>query len=551
MNAAILNMPQGSPEWLAFYATSRSASKLPAAKGNHEYMSRSELLSQLKYGITKDVDAYTQALFDKGHAAEIAGRIMAEKIIGEELSPVVMTRQIDGLTLAASLDGINFEGDIEFECKLWNEKLAANVRAGTLDPHYTDQLDQQLLVAKAKKTLFMVTDGTEEKCVWMWYETTQAKMDAVVAAWKQVEADILTYVPPEVIAPIVSAPIMQLPALTIQVNGAITLTDNLAVFGEKLQSFIGGLNTKPEDDQGFADIEAAVKVLQKAQDALEASEASALAQVASVDEMRRTVALYVDLARNTRLMLDKVVKQRKEAIRSEMIAMANDAFRQHLESLEAEIYPTRLAVAVFRPDFAQVAKNKRTLASLSDAINTELANAKAGAEMAAKDIRGKLAWGKVSLDLHPFLFRDLQTIIQKPLDDFKLVVKSRVIEYNDQQGKKLEAERARIQAEEQAKAEAKVRADQAEVARLAEDMARAKAEVLAQADRERQAELKSLGSMDEWPVEPGLSNLKKAALSTPKQPSRSQMIEAVAAAFGVSESTASDWLINEFQQRAA
>jgi hypothetical protein len=116
----------------------------------------------------------------------------------------------------------------------------------------------------------------------------------------------------------VAAAVQDLPALSIRVDGQLTLNHNLVLFGEKLQSFIADIDTNPSDDQAFADAEQAIKVMERAENALGAAEASALGQVSTVDEMVRTVASYKELARKTRLMLEKVVKARKETIRVEI-----------------------------------------------------------------------------------------------------------------------------------------------------------------------------------------------------------------------------------------
>lgn len=64
--------------------------------------------------------------------AEANGRPIVEASIGEDLFPVVGTEG----DLLASMDGMTLLGETLFEHKMWNEQLAADVRAGTLDPHY-------------------------------------------------------------------------------------------------------------------------------------------------------------------------------------------------------------------------------------------------------------------------------------------------------------------------------------------------------------------------------------------------------------------------------
>jgi predicted phage-related endonuclease len=80
---------QGSAEWKSYRNTKRNASDAPAMMGESIYKTRSQLLHEIFTGMTQEVDAGTQALFDRGHAIEDAKRSVAEAIIGEDLFPVV------------------------------------------------------------------------------------------------------------------------------------------------------------------------------------------------------------------------------------------------------------------------------------------------------------------------------------------------------------------------------------------------------------------------------------------------------------------------------
>ena len=91
----------GSSVWLK----SRSASKAPAMMGASKYQSRTDLLKQMATGITKEVDAGTQARFDAGHASEAAAREIAEDIIFDTLK--VTCAETDDGYLTASFDGLS------------------------------------------------------------------------------------------------------------------------------------------------------------------------------------------------------------------------------------------------------------------------------------------------------------------------------------------------------------------------------------------------------------------------------------------------------------
>ena len=323
------------------------------------------------------------------------------------------------------------------------------------------QVQQELYVTGAARWLFMVTDGTEENCETMWVKPHAKWIDRIKAGWAMFHQDLDHYQPQEVLPPVTASPVMALPALSIQVNGAITLTDNLKVFGEKLTAFIERLPAKPSTDQEFADAEQAIKTLETAQEALEAAESSALAQVASVDEMRRTVALYAGQARTTRLMLTKLVTARKEQIRVEIVQGGRTELAKRI-SLHNELFGKPYMPTV-PEDFAGAIRGKKTIASLRDAVATELARATIEATAIA---------GKIGLNLktlrelaadYKFLFADTAQLVLKEPDDLTNLAKLRIAEHKAAEQQRLDAERERIRGEEQARAqreaEAKVAAD--------------------------------------------------------------------------------------------
>lgn len=458
---------QGSPEWHAHRASHWNASDAPAMMGRSKYETRSELLHRLSTGITPEIDERTQIRFDEGHRFEALARTLAEEIVGESLYPVTGTEG----KYSASFDGLTMLEDFAYEHKRLNDAIRAAQTVGDLDAMYHIQMEQQCLVSGAKKVLFLASNWDSEGNLLekkeFWYEPNMELRKQIIQGWDQLKKDHDAYV--HVIHPEKpeAEAVMQLPSLSIQTSGQISIISNLDLFGKKLGEFVNGLDLEPSDDQGFANAEAAVKTLQKAQDALEAAEASALAQAADVDEMRRTVALYADTARKTRIILEKMVKARKEQIKEAALTAARNAYLEHVAGLEAEITPIRLDIQP-RPDFIGAAKNKRTLASLHDAINTELANAKIKADAAAKEIRAKLVWYKECVKGYELLFADLPRIIVNTEDYFQMLVKNRIDQHKADEVKKLEEERARIQVEEQKKAEEKVRTEQAASAALVE-----------------------------------------------------------------------------------
>src|SRR5699024_3675867 len=115
-----VSLIQGTPEWSAHRANHHNASDASVVMGKSPYRKRADLIAERATGITPEVSAAQQTLFDRGHKAEAAARQMAEEILGEELFPVVGISD-DNPKLSASFDGLTMLGDTAFEHKLWNE----------------------------------------------------------------------------------------------------------------------------------------------------------------------------------------------------------------------------------------------------------------------------------------------------------------------------------------------------------------------------------------------------------------------------------------------
>ena len=214
------NLAQGSAEWLALRANFFTASEAPAMMGASPKVSRTELLRMKATGSEREYSDWVQRnLFDKGHEYEANARPIIENTIGEELYPTTGTKEIQGLLLLASFDGLTMLGDTVFEHKMWNESLAQSVRDNTLSDEYKWQLGQQLLLSGAEKAIFVVSDGTPENMVYMAYQPDHERFDRLIAGWKQFAEDVANYVPTEQKAEAIGRTPDNLPALLIEMTG--------------------------------------------------------------------------------------------------------------------------------------------------------------------------------------------------------------------------------------------------------------------------------------------------------------------------------------------
>ena len=463
---------QGSQGWHEFRAKHFGASEAAAMLGISPYKSRADLLREKATGITPEVDPHTQRIFDNGHATEAMARPIVEEQIGEELFPATMS---DG-KLSASCDGLTMLGDTAWEHKQWNQALADSVRRQVLPEAHVPQCQQVIMVTRAQRLIFTVSDGTRENMVSMEVLPDPEYQARIRAGWDQFERDLFEYTPEPVAVEVVATAQESLPAVYAQVSGDLAVQSNLDVFGQALKAFVERIPAAPETDQEFADTEAACKTLKEAEDRLSAAEDQALASLSDVEIMRRTVADLKNIARTTRLASEKLVKARKEAIRTEIVMTARGQFAAFVRALQNETRRVRLTGPAFAmPDFGNAIKGLKTLASIRDRTDTTLANAKIEAGEAATDIRAKLAkFSELVAAEHEGLFRDLDDLITMAPNHFETAVTSRVEEH-----KRLEAERiAKIEQEAKEKAEAAAQAKiEAEQAKPAEQPAQAAPEL--------------------------------------------------------------------------
>lgn len=450
----IHQLTQGSPEWLAYRRQHFNASDAPAMMGCSPYKTRSELLHEMATGLTAEVDPATQRRFDNGHRFEALARPLAEEIIGDELYPVVGSEG----KYSASFDGLTMMQDTGFEHKSLNDDLRAAMvdgcKGADLPLAYQVQMEQQCLVSGCERVLFMASKWDGETLIeelHCWYTPDLDLRARIFAGWAQFETDLAAYVPRSAEPAAVAAPVESLPAVSVRMDGQLVVASNLPVFGAALRAFIERIPAKPSTDQEFADAEAACKSLKKAEEALENAETSALAQMADVEAMRRMVADLRNLARTTRLASEKMVEARKTQIRTEQVQRGKDALAEHIASLNARLgKPYMPAVAA---DFAGAIKGKKTVQSLKDGIDTELARAKIEASVIAELIQSNLNTLRDLASNHAFLFADTPQIVLKANDDLTALVKSRIAEHEAAEAKRLEVERERIRAEEAAKLE--------------------------------------------------------------------------------------------------
>ncbi|WP_225784702.1 lambda-exonuclease family protein [Xenophilus sp. Marseille-Q4582] len=496
-----IQLIQGSAEWHAHRAQFLNASDAPAMMGCSPYKTRAELVRERATGLAAEVDASQQRRFDVGHRAEALARPLAEQILGEDLSPLVGVA--DEGPYSASFDGLTLMEDQAFEHKALNDTLRAAMVEGCIGADlpmpYQVQMEHQCMVCPSiERVLFMASkwadDGTlieERHC---FYEPNLALRARIVAGWEQFEQDVAAYAPAPAAAPApVAKVVASLPVvLDMRVEGRL-ISCNLEQYKPAALAYIAAINTDLITDQDFADADADAKFCRESASKLKLAIEQAMGQMGDINTAISTVREIATAFDAKGLALEKLVKSEKEARRDAIVHRAIAAQREHAAALVKRLGGDYLPA--LPADFAGAVKGKRNLESMQDAVGTVLTQYKIAANQAADGIDANL---KLLAEHQEFagLFPDVKALVQKQIDDLRAVISSRIAQHEAEQRAAQEQLRARIAAEERAKAEAAARAEQDRINAAAEaerqrqleaDRARIRAEEEERAQRTQQA----------------------------------------------------------------
>ncbi|MBU3639990.1 YqaJ viral recombinase family protein [Polynucleobacter sp. AP-RePozz3-80-G7] len=440
------NLVQGSDEWHEFRLTHFGASEAASMLGISKKTSRNELLKHKATGTAKEFSDWVQTnILDYGHEVEALARPLVEALISDELYPVTCS---DG-KLSASCDGLTMAEDIAFEHKQWSESLAQSIRDGVLPDEHWPQCHQILMITGAQRLIFTVSDGTEDKIETLSVFPDEIKFAMLQAGWAQFEKDLLAYEHREIVEKPKADSIKDFPIATLQAKGELTVT-NLGEVLPKFDLFLNSQKTELVTDDDFANGEAVAKFSRETAKKLRLTAKATIDQISSVSDAVRDLEQYADKFDSLGLSLEKLVKSEKDARKNAIVSQARVEWVEHLSGLNSELGKIKLRIE--EPNFLEAIRNKRTIESLHNSVDTALANKKVEADAIAKEYRAKLHWVNESFADHLFLFADLQEIIGKPMDDFQVLVLSRVEKHKQIETEKLNAERERIALEERSKA---------------------------------------------------------------------------------------------------
>lgn len=452
------NVEQGSKAWHQLRTENFCASDSAAMMGDSKYKSRNQLLHEKKTGQKPEVSDHQQALFDKGHETEEAARKILEMEHLEDYAPVVCSIEIDGLNLLASLDGFSSDERIILEHKLWNEILAENVRNEVLDPSHYWQLEHQLLVTQAQGVLFVVSDGTSEKRESFYYHSVPERREQLIAGWKQFASDLESYTPKAKVEAVVAAKAEAFPVIQYEVAGSLVtsnVTEILPLIKARAEQ---EMNRTLETDQDFADKENFNKEVKKTRKNLKDVREQMTAEFTSLSEVQAVLAETDSVLQKLQAHGEKQVKDAKEEKKQAIKDAALANLHEHVKACDSKLGELSLCniIGPQQHDWDGAMKNKRTLDSLQNAVDSVLAKAKIEIDQAMAKIVPNQIFLQEHATKYSFLFADVHSIIKQDIEPFQAIVKSRIADHVKAEEEKAEAMREQIRLDEERKAKEKV-----------------------------------------------------------------------------------------------
>ena len=453
----LLNLVQGSPEWIEARLKFKCASEAPAVMNESKFMTRNQLLDLKKGWLSNPNSSFKEKLFEKGHEHEDQGREILELEQCEDFPASVGL--LDNQYLA-SFDGLG--GDIgvylPWEHKDWNLILAENVRNGVLEALYYWQLEHQMLVADCTEIMFTCSDGTEENRVSMIYKSVPERRIALIAAWKQFDIDLLTHEIEAKQEVIVAQKAKSLPLITFEVAGTEITSNVQQVLIEITERAEIEMKRELETDQDFADKDNLNK-------ATKATREKFKQIVEDVQNKFVSYSEFAGVAAEIDVVLQKMQSQGEKQVKAAKIAKKKAiedggalAVSEHIQTVNAAINPIMLSSLMnCSIDFASAMKNKRTIESLVNAVDGVVAEFKVEANEIQTKVITNLSTLRELAGEYEFLFMDSLELVKKDNEDLVAVIKNRIAEHKTAEEEKLAEQRETIRLEEEAKAENKIK----------------------------------------------------------------------------------------------
>lgn len=157
----VINVEQGTKEWLNWRKTVITATDCPAILGNSPWQTPYKCW-QRKLGLVEE-QASNEAM-ERGKRLEPEARALFIQQTGIEMTPVVVESS-EYPFLGASLDGISALGVSLLEIKCGGEKLHSMAAHNIIPDYYLDQMQHQMFVTGAELCYYYSYDGKNGICI--------------------------------------------------------------------------------------------------------------------------------------------------------------------------------------------------------------------------------------------------------------------------------------------------------------------------------------------------------------------------------------------------
>ncbi len=156
-----IKVEQGSPEWLSWRKTVITATDASILMGNNPWATP-YVCWQRKLGLIEEKKS--NEAMERGKRLEPEARAQFIERRGIQMQPMVVeSTEFD--FLGASLDGINYFGNVLLEIKCGGTKLHDMARRQEIPQYYLDQIQHQLLVTGAMRCFYYSYDGKDGICI--------------------------------------------------------------------------------------------------------------------------------------------------------------------------------------------------------------------------------------------------------------------------------------------------------------------------------------------------------------------------------------------------
>lgn len=157
----IIELEQGSPEWLAWRKTVITATDASIIRGNNPWDTPYKCW-QRKLGLIEEKKS--NEAMERGKRLEPEARAQFIQKFGIDMIPVV-AESSEYEFLGASLDGLSTDKSSILEIKCGGSKLHYMAARGEIPQYYQDQMQHQLLVTGASKCFYYSYDGSDGICI--------------------------------------------------------------------------------------------------------------------------------------------------------------------------------------------------------------------------------------------------------------------------------------------------------------------------------------------------------------------------------------------------